>query len=161
LARVKLLETETLWTELWKEVSGNMSASLTRSYDFSASHRLHSRQLSDQENLEIFGKCNNPNGHGHNYGIEVTIEGVPDSRTGMIFPIDDLDRIVEEEILTPFDHKHLNLDTPEFAEVNPTSEMLTVVIWQKLANRLSTTDQPRLTSVVVNETARNSFEYRG
>jgi 6-pyruvoyltetrahydropterin/6-carboxytetrahydropterin synthase len=161
LIRVKVWEMETLWTQLDRDEDGKMTTCLTRAYDFSASHRLHSEQLSAEENKEIFGKCNNPNGHGHNYGIEVSIIGEPDKLTGMVFSIDELDRIVEEEVLLAFDHKHLNLDTPEFAHINPTSEMLTVVIWQKLAKRLPTTGPTRLQSVVVNETARNSFEYRG
>ena len=161
LTKTKLWEMDTLWTELYKESDGAMTASLTRSYDFSASHRLHSLHLSDDENREIFGKCNNPNGHGHNYTVSVSVAGDPDSKTGMIFPLDELDKIVEEEVLMPFDHKHLNLDTPEFATINPTSEMLAVVIWQKLARRLPTSGGTRLHSVVVSETARNSFEYRG
>jgi len=161
LTTVQVWEMETLWTVRNKEGDSEMTTSLTRTYDFSASHRLHSLHLTDEENREIFGKCNNPNGHGHNYGIEVTIQGAPDPATGMIFSIDELDRIVDEEVLKPFDHKHLNLDTPEFAEINPTSEMLTVVIWEKLSKRIPTTGTPRLLKVVVNETARNSFEYRG
>jgi len=161
MATAKVWEMDTLWTTLERNENGTMTTSLTRAYDFSASHRLHSSHLTDDENREIFGKCNNPNGHGHNYGIQVTVAGDPDPKTGMVFSIEELDRIVEEEVLLPFDHKHLNLDTPEFAELNPTSEMLTVVIWKKLARRLPTTGTPRLTSVVVNETARNSFEYRG
>ncbi len=160
LVKVKVCEMATLWTQR-ERLGDQLVTTLTRAYDFSASHRLHSKQLSDQENIRIFGKCNNANGHGHNYEVEVTIAGTPDKNTGMIYSVDALDRIVEEEVLLPFDHKHLNLDTAEFAEINPTSEMLTVVIWQKLAKRLSTTGLPRLYSVVVNETARNSFEYRG
>jgi 6-pyruvoyltetrahydropterin/6-carboxytetrahydropterin synthase len=138
-----------------------MQVSITRSYDFSASHRLHSACLSDEDNVLLFGKCNNAHGHGHNYGVEVTLTGDPDERSGMLCPIDEIDRIVNEEVLRPFDHKHLNLDTPEFADLNPTTEMLTVVIWNKLAKRLPATQRSRLSSVVVRETARNSFEYRG
>jgi len=161
LARIKIWEMDTLWAQLELDGKTDMTFSLTRAYDFSASHRLHSLQLTDEENQSIFGKCNNPNGHGHNYGVEVTMVGEPDQRTGMIFSIDELDQVVEDEVLRPFDHKHLNLDTAEFKEINPTSEMLTVIIWQKLANRLPTTGTTRLFSVVVTETARNSFEYRG
>jgi 6-pyruvoyltetrahydropterin/6-carboxytetrahydropterin synthase len=151
---------ETFWSD---RAQGNneMQVSITRAYDFSASHRLHSSRLSAEENNAIFGKCNNPNGHGHNYGVEVTITGEPDGRTGMLYALDELDGIVEEEILVPFDHKHLNLDVPEFADKNPTSELLTVVIWDKLARRIPEQGSPRLSKVVVRETARNAFEYRG
>jgi 6-pyruvoyltetrahydropterin/6-carboxytetrahydropterin synthase len=161
LRRVKIWEMETIWSELVKEPDNQMVTTLTRAYDFSASHRLHSHRLSNDENLLIFGKCNNPNGHGHNYGVEVTMLGEPDPATGMLFSLEELDRVVEEEVLNAFDHKHLNKDTPEFADTNPTSEMLSVVIWQKLAKRLPISGTPRLYRVVVKETARNSFEYRG
>lgn len=134
---------------------------LTRSYDFSASHRLHSPHLSDEENSALFGKCNNPNGHGHNYDIEVTLAGTPDSHSGILFPTDELDAIVKKEVLLPLDHKHLNYDVEDFADLNPTSEMLAVVIWNRLARRLPTEGDPRLAKVVVRETARNYFEYSG
>jgi 6-pyruvoyltetrahydropterin/6-carboxytetrahydropterin synthase len=159
LTGVRVRETETLWADL-ETRQNKMQTSLTRAYDFSASHRLHSNALSDEENREIFGKCNNPHGHGHNYEVEVTMTGEPDPRTGMLFPLEELDKIVDEEVLKPFDHKHLNLDTPEFADVNPTSEMLTAVIWEKLARRLPITGSPRLARVGVRETGRNYFEYR-
>jgi 6-pyruvoyltetrahydropterin/6-carboxytetrahydropterin synthase len=158
---VTLWENDTLCANVGLDNSRNMVTRLTRSYDFSASHRLHSKYLSDEDNLRIFGKCNNPHGHGHNYGVEVTLAGAPNADTGMICSIDDIDRIVEEEVLLPFDHKHLNLDTVEFSDVNPTSEMLAVVIWQKLAKRINGDGGFNLYSVVVVETARNSFEYRG
>lgn len=87
--------------------------------------------------------------------------GEPDPRTGMLYSLEKLDEVVESEILKPFDHKHLNLDVPEFAEENPTSEMLTLVVWQKLARVLPTEGTPRLAKVLVRETARNSFEYSG
>lgn len=163
LAGVRVWEMPTLWADLGADIKEGrpMTVRITRAYDFSASHRLHSASLTDDENIEIFGKCNNPHGHGHNYEVEVTLAGDPDPRTGMLYSLEDLDRIVEQEVLMPFDHKHLNLDTPEFADTNPTSEMLTVVIWQKLARRLPTQGSPRLDKVVVRETARNSFEYRG
>jgi 6-pyruvoyltetrahydropterin/6-carboxytetrahydropterin synthase len=150
---VQVWESETLWASKEQDLS---QISLTRAYDFSAAHRLHSQAITDEENREIFGKCNNPNGHGHNYGVEVTLTGEPDERTGMLFALEQLDRIVEEVVLEPFDHKNLNLDVPEFADINPTSEMLAVVIWEKLAPKL-----PQLSRVVIRETPRNSFEYRG
>src|SRR5690606_35378308 len=102
---------------------------LSRKYHFSSAHRLHSDQLNPDENQRIFGKCNNPYGHGHNYYVEVTVKGELDPVTGMVMNLADLDEIVEREVIQKFDHKHLNLDTQEFAEVNPTSEMLVVVIY--------------------------------
>ena len=136
---------------------------VTRTYDFSASHRLHSRTLSDEENAEIFGKCNWKNGHGHNYDVEVTLAGDPDPHTGMLWDPDRLDRIVDEEVLKPYDHKHLNYDTPDFKDLNPTSENLTRVIWDNLSCRLGTEalGGARLYRVAVRETARNYFEYYG
>jgi len=160
LSRIRVWEMTTLWSDRYRSEQG-MQVSITRSYDFSASHRLHSRNLTDQENLALFGKCNNPNGHGHNYGVEVTLTGEPDERSGMLFGIEDIDLAVQEEVLQRFDHKYLNLDVADFQEVNPTSEMLTVVIWNRLAKRLPTAGKVRLSSVVVRETARNSFEYSG
>lgn len=160
LDAVRVWEMPTLWaSRTFKD--GTMQVSLTRKYDFAASHRLHSSSLSDQENLTLFGKCNNPHGHGHNYEVEVTLTGEPDPRSGMLFGLEELDEVVGDEVLTAFDHKHLNLDTPEFADVNPTSEMLTVVIWNKLARRLPVEGRVRLSGVVVHETARNSFAYSG
>lgn len=136
---------------------------VTRAYDFSASHRLHSLHLSDTENAEIFGKCNWENGHGHNYEVEVTLAGAPNPQTGRLFPLEVLDRLVDEEVLRPFDHKHLNYDTDDFRDLNPTSENLTRVIWEKLARRLAdyTDNEARLYKVAVRETARNYFEYYG
>ncbi|HEY3332398.1 MAG TPA: 6-carboxytetrahydropterin synthase [Capsulimonadaceae bacterium] len=160
LTGVRVWEMPTLWADQSKR-GNTMQVSITRAYDFSASHRLHSRHLTDDENREVFGKCNNPNGHGHNYEVEVTISGEPDARTGMLYPLEKLDAIVDETILKPFDHKHLNLDVPEFASENPTSEMLTLVVWNKLAEKLPTTGSPRMSKVLVRETARNSFEYYG
>ncbi|WP_282939826.1 6-carboxytetrahydropterin synthase [Paenibacillus sp. RC67] len=127
---------------------------LTRKYHFSAAHRLHSYLLSDEENKRIFGKCNNPNGHGHNYYLDVTVQGEPDSVTGMIMNLGDLDQIVDELIIKKFDHKHLNLDTEEFKELNPTSDVVVMVICQILAERI-----PKLYKVGLWETEKNYFEY--
>ncbi len=170
LVGVTLWPSATHWTEL--STSDNRHPSqegtmpvltVTRAYDFSASHRLHSLHLSDAENAEIFGKCNRPNGHGHNYEVEVTLAGTPDPTTGRLWSLEALDKIVDEEVLTPYDHRHLNYDAPEFRDLNPTSENLTRVIWDKLARRLSATGtgNARLYKVAVRETARNYFEYYG
>jgi 6-pyruvoyltetrahydropterin/6-carboxytetrahydropterin synthase len=160
LTGVRVYEMPEMWAD--REVKdAKMTVSLTRSYEFAASHRLHSRHLSDEENQAIFGKCNNPNGHGHNYVVEVTVAGEPDERTGMLYALETLDKIVDEEVLKPFDHNHLNLDVPAFDGLNPTSEVVTLVIWDKLAKRIGAEGGSRLAKVVVRETARNSFEYSG
>ena len=132
---------------------------LTRFFDFAASHRLHAPRLSDAENREIFGKCNNPNGHGHNYGVEVTVVGEPDPVTGMLVDLAALDRVLDSEVMARFDHKHLNLDTPDFADLNPTSENVTIAIWNHLKGQIPA--PARLYRVVVKETDRNYFEYYG
>ena len=131
---------------------------LTRSYEFSAAHRLHSARLSDEKNHEIFGKCNNPYGHGHNYTLEVTVQGEIDERTGMMVDLGYLDGIVEEHVVRRYDHKNLNLDIPEFRELNPTSENLVKVIWERLTPYLK---HPPLYKVTVRETDRNAFSYYG
>ena len=87
---------------------------LTKVYEFSSAHRLHSHVLSDEENREIFGKCNNPSGHGHNYVLEVTVKGEVDLRTGLVAGLNFLDEVVQKQVYTRFDYKHLNLDTSEF-----------------------------------------------
>ena len=136
---------------------------VTRTYDFSASHRLHSAALSAAENAEIFGKCNWENGHGHNYEVEVTLTGSPDPATGQLWDGVCLDQIVKEQVLDPYDHKHLNYDTSDFRDLNPTSENLTQVIWNNLSRRLSREmlGEVRLYRVAVRETPRNYFEYYG
>ena len=160
----------TLWlTPLWKAEIAQQSPTehfmltTTRTYEFSASHRLHSAALTDAENAEIFGKCNWENGHGHNYEVEVTLAGSPDPRTGQLWDGLSLDKIVTEEVLTPYDHKHLNYDVPDFQALNPTSENLTQVIWRNLARRLERENlgAARLFRVAVRETARSYFECYG
>lgn len=170
LARVTLWAAPTLRAELSAFYAPDILTphevpmlTVTRTYDFSASHRLHSRALSDGENAEIFGKCNWENGHGHNYEIEVTLAGDADPRTGQVWGLDRLDRIVDEEVLKPYDHKHLNYDAADFRDLNPTSENLTRVVWDNLARRLADEDmgRARLYRVAVRETARNYFECYG
>ncbi len=125
---------------------------LTRKYHFCAAHRLHSVHLSPEENKKLFGKCNNPHGHGHNYYLDVTVEGEPDPVTGMIMNLADLDAIVEREVLDKLDHKHLNLDTAEFKELNPTSEVVALVIYNMLRPHL-----PKLRKVGLWETEKKLF----
>lgn len=155
LYRVRLEENDWLAAECCQADEERMVL-LTRTYEFSASHRLHSPVLSEEENAALFGKCNHPYGHGHNYKLEVTVCGPVDERTGLMVDLAALDRIVEEEVLDRYDHRHLNFDAPEFRDLNPTSENLAKVIWDRLAARLV---QPRLYRVTVRETDRNSFTY--
>jgi 6-pyruvoyltetrahydropterin/6-carboxytetrahydropterin synthase len=158
LTRVVVGESPTLWVT--RELEGEKPmVLLTRAFDFAAAHRLHAPGLSDEENRAIFGKCNNPNGHGHNYGVEVTVTGEPDPVTGMIVDLAALDAVLEGEVMARFDHKHLNNDTKEFAHLNPTSENLTKVIWDCLSEKIPS--PARLYRVVVKETDRNYFEYYG
>lgn len=163
LSRVTLWPIPAVWTEISALQGDAPVQTVTRLYDFSASHRLHSVHLSNAENADLFGKCNWSNGHGHNYEVEVTLAGEPNAQTGEIAPLDILDTVVDEEVLTPYDHRHLNFDAPEFADLNPTSENLTRVIWDKLSRRLEKTELggARLYKIAVRETARNYFEYYG
>lgn len=165
LIRAALWPTPTLRTELSAIHASEKPPMLTvtRTYDFSASHRLHSAEISDAENAEIFGKCNWENGHGHNYDVEITLAGDPNPRTGLLWDLDRLDQVVDEVVLTPYDHKHLNCDTVDFRALNPTSENLTKVVWDNLHRRLGQEDLggARLFKVAVRETARNYFEYYG
>jgi len=162
LARVTVWESPTLWASLVPAAEIRQEKdmiALTRFFDFAASHRLHAPGLSEAENREIFGKCNNPNGHGHNYGVEVTVVGEPDPVTGMLVDLAALDRVLDREVMARFDHKHLNLDTPDFAATNPTSENVTIAIWNHLEGQIPAPS--RLYRVVVKETDRNYFEYYG
>lgn len=158
LTRVTVWETPSLWTTLELNTEKPLVL-LTRSLDFAAAHRLNAPGLSHEENLAIFGKCNNLAGHGHNYGVEVTVSGDPDPVTGMIVNLSELDAVMEREIMARFDHKHLNDDTPDFADTNPTSENLTVAIWRHLEPNIPA--PAKLYRVVVKETDRNFFEYYG
>jgi len=106
--------------------------SMTYDFEFCAAHRLYRPELSDDENQRIFGRCTNPNGHGHNYVVRVTLQGRPDDKTGTIVPIGDVERMVNERVIDRFDHKHLNEDCAEFAELNPSVENIARVIFEKL-----------------------------
>jgi 6-pyruvoyltetrahydropterin/6-carboxytetrahydropterin synthase len=123
-------------------------ASVTRRYQFAAQHRLHSDSLSEEDNCRIFGKCNNPNGHGHNYVLLVTVRGVE---------TDALDRLVQETVVARFDHRDLNGD-PAFARRTTTGENVVLLVWEILAPRLP---EGRLEKVGLIETRDNYFEYAG
>lgn len=134
-----------------------MKAYLTRRYWFSASHRLHCDDMSDGENKRVYGKCNNPHGHGHNYAVEVTVSGQVDPRTGMICNLVDLDEFVGRNILERFGHENLNT-LPDFKGVVPTTENLCVRIYQILEREFR---HAAVEKVRIEETMLNSFEYAG
>lgn len=132
-------------------------ASVTRRYRFVAQHRLHTEQYSVEENQRVFGKCNNPNGHGHNYTVLVTVRGAVEPRTGRVTDLDELDRIVGETVVRRFDHRDLNGD-PEFATRVTTGENLARFIWDLLVKRIPS---GRLEKVGLIETRDNYFEFAG
>ena len=134
-----------------------MKAHLTRRYLFSASHRLHSEEMSVEENRTTYGKCNNPHGHGHNYTLEVTVSGPVDPSTGMVCDLVDLDGFVEREVLTRYDLENLNT-LKEFAQTVPTTENLCVEIFEILQRGFQ---KAHLDRVRLEETLMNSFEYAG
>jgi 6-pyruvoyltetrahydropterin/6-carboxytetrahydropterin synthase len=131
--------------------------SLTRRYKFAASHRLHSPDLNEEENQRIYGKCNNPYGHGHNYALEVTVTGPVDAATGMIANLGELDPFVEREVIEAFDYKYLNEDVTEFQSHVPTTEN----VCREIYRRLKSFPSARLERVRIEETSKNSFEYDG
>ena len=134
-----------------------MKAHLTRRYRFSASHRLHSADLSADENRATYGKCNNPHGHGHNYALEVTVSGPVDERTGMVCNLADLDGCVKREVLSRYHLVNLNV-LEEFARTVPTTENLCVAIYEILQRGFALA---HLDKVRLEETMMNSFEYSG
>lgn len=134
-----------------------MKAYLTRRYWFSASHRLHCDSMSPEENRNVYGKCNNPHGHGHNYAVEVTVGGPVDTATGMICNLADLDQFVEKNILERFGHENLNTLT-EFEGVVPTTENLCVRLFDILEQGFP---HAQVEKIRVEETMLNSFEYAG
>ena len=135
-----------------------MSLTIYRKSHFNAAHRLYRKEWSDEKNLAVFGKCSNPNFHGHNYELEVGITGNIDPETGFIINLDLLKKIIFEEIEEYFDHKNLNIEIPEFKNVNPTVENIAVVIWNRLRAKL---DSKFELSVKLFETPRNFVVYNG
>ena len=134
-----------------------MRAYLTRRYIFSASHRLHADGLSDDRNNSVYGKCNNPHGHGHNYSLEVTVSGQVSTETGMVCNLVDLDDAVQQTVLQRFDHQNLNV-LAEFASLVPTTENLTEAIFNILKQSFHSA---HLEKVRIEETSKNSFDYAG
>jgi 6-pyruvoyltetrahydropterin/6-carboxytetrahydropterin synthase len=134
-----------------------MKAHLTRRYMFSASHRLHSDEMSEEQNQAVYGKCNNPYGHGHNYMVEITVSGPVDERTGMVCNLVDLDGFVQQNVLERYDHQNLNL-IPEFARNVPTTENLCIAIYEIVQRGFR---HAHLEKIRIEETMMNSFEYVG
>ncbi|MCR9285964.1 6-carboxytetrahydropterin synthase [Saprospiraceae bacterium] len=133
-----------------------MKISVFRKAHFNAAHRLHNPKWSDEKNREVFGLCNNPNYHGHNYELEVKVTGEVDPETGYLIDLKDLKDLISEQVEKRFDHKNLNLDTEEFKTLNPTAENICFVIWNILRENL---DNKFDLAVRLYETPRNFVEY--
>jgi 6-pyruvoyltetrahydropterin/6-carboxytetrahydropterin synthase len=141
-----------------------MTVHLSRRYRFAASHRLHSPALTDEENRDIYGKCDNPHGHGHDYEVELMVQALVDAVTGRAVDLDRLDKLAETAIVAPFHHRNLNEEVPAFRSVVPTTENLSVevdrrlrVVWDQIFGSAG----PRLEKVRICETDRNICEVRG
>jgi 6-pyruvoyltetrahydropterin/6-carboxytetrahydropterin synthase len=134
------------------------TVTITRRMRFAAAHRVHNPALSDAENARLFGKCNNPNWHGHNYLLEVSVTGPIDPRTGYVMDLAVLREIVERELVTQLDHRNLNLDVPLMQGTNPTTENLVVACWGVLRDRVA---PARLRRLRLWETENNYVEYEG
>lgn len=135
-----------------------MVITVFRKAHFNAAHRLYRKDWSDEKNIEVFGKCTYPNFHGHNYELIVGLTGEIDPETGYLIDLKILKNIIFDEVEEPFDHKNLNVDVPEFENLNPTVENIAVVIWNKLRKRL---DQKFEIAVTLYETPRNFVTYTG
>ena len=131
---------------------------VTRKAEFSASHRLYNPDWPDAKNEETFGKCNNPNGHGHNYSVEVTVKGDPPSETGMVIDLKKLGDIIERELIDKVDHKHMNQDVDFMTGIIPTAENMAIAFWQILKPRIV---EGTLVSIRLYESTNNFVEYRG
>lgn len=130
--------------------------SINRKEHFNAAHRLYNPQWSDEKNEEVFGKCNNPNWHGHNYELIVTLIGEPDPETGYVYDMKELSNVIKEKVLNRFDHKNLNLDVKEFENLNPTAENIVKVIYDLLRGEIDDQFEMKIT---LYETERNFVEY--
>ncbi|PKL82339.1 MAG: 6-pyruvoyl tetrahydrobiopterin synthase [Ignavibacteriae bacterium HGW-Ignavibacteriae-3] len=131
---------------------------VTRREVFSSSHRLYNPSLSEEENNKVFGKCNNPNGHGHNYTLEVVVEGEVDPRTGYVIDLKLLKNIIRENVIIKVDHKNLNLDVDFLSDKIPTAENIAIGIWYQLVEKIPAGN---LYSVKLYETENNYVEYKG
>jgi 6-pyruvoyltetrahydropterin/6-carboxytetrahydropterin synthase len=135
-----------------------MKVTVSRKAHFNAAHRLYNPDWSFEKNDEVFGKCNNPNFHGHNYQLVVSVKGTIDPDTGYVMDIKYLKDLIKEHVEDAFDHRNLNLDTEEFKELNPTAENIAVVIWNKLRPHLKNELELK---VILHETERNFVEFEG
>ncbi len=135
-----------------------MRVTISRKARFNAAHRLYRKDWTAEKNDAVFGKCNNPNFHGHNYDLTVSVTGEVDTETGFVIDVKILADIIYQEVELPFDHKNLNLDVPEFQDLNPTAENIAVVIWNKIRKKINTDFD---LEIVLYETARNFVTYKG
>lgn len=135
-----------------------MRVTVSRKAHFNAAHRLYRKDWTFEKNQSVFGKCNNPNYHGHNYELIVSVTGEIDPETGYVMDLGELAAIIYQEIEEKLDHKNLNLDVPEFENLNPTAEHIAVVIWNKLRVKIATDKD---LEVVLYETPRNFVTYNG
>ena len=133
-----------------------MKVAVSRKEHFNAAHRLTNAAWSKEKNDAVFGKCNNPNFHGHNYELIVTLTGEPSAETGFVYDLKALSDIIEEHVLKHFDHKNLNLDTSYFKTLNPTAENIAIVIWRILRQQIDTQFDLK---IKLYETERNFVEY--
>jgi 6-pyruvoyltetrahydropterin/6-carboxytetrahydropterin synthase len=135
-----------------------MKVTVQRKAHFNAAHRLFRKDWDDEKNLRVFGKCSNPNFHGHNYELIVAVTGEIDEETGFVMDLKDLKDLIYEEVEQKFDHKNLNLEVEEFKDLNPTAENISVIIWRKLRKSLASHLDLEVT---LYETPRNFVTYRG
>jgi 6-pyruvoyltetrahydropterin/6-carboxytetrahydropterin synthase len=133
-----------------------MKVKVSRKEHFNAAHRLFNTHWSTEENERVFGKCSNPNYHGHNYELIVSLTGEPDHATGYVYDLKKLSHIIKDNVLVKFDHKNLNLDTEYFKSLNPTAENIAVVIWRILRQKIDSSIDLKIT---LYETERNFVEY--
>ena len=134
---------------------------ITRRLEFSAAHRLHSPELGEAQNRELYGVCNNANGHGHNYELEVTVRGEVPDETGMVMDLNRLMRLLDELVFQEVDHKHLNHDVPFLKGIIPTAENVAIAIWDRLAPRIEEQHGCRLHRIRLFESRNNFVEYSG
>jgi len=134
---------------------------LTRRATFSASHYYWNDEWTAEKNQEVFGRCSNRNGHGHNYTLEVTVAGEPDVTTGFVIDLKWLKDVIEQEVLTDWDHRHLNLEVAEFSRTIPTTENIAIAAWKRLEKGISKASAARLSKIRVYETPDIFAEYAG
>ncbi|MFP9118464.1 6-pyruvoyl trahydropterin synthase family protein [Flavobacterium sp. RNTU_13] len=135
-----------------------MKVTVSRTAHFNAAHRLYRKDWNDEQNFNVFGKCSNPNFHGHNYELIVSVTGEIDPETGFVIDVKVLKDIIKQEVEEPFDHKNLNLEVADFANLNPTAENIAVVIWNRIRPNIAAENALEIT---LYETPRNFVTYKG